>query len=79
MDWLNLTPRSNIVSSIIRKILTTPQCQLTYQPVFRSPINAVLRAHHIAFLPPTSYPAARTPRLALLAAKTTLRTRRSLH
>ena len=42
MDWLNLTPRSNIVSSITRKILTTAQGRLTYQPVFRSPISAVL-------------------------------------
>jgi hypothetical protein len=42
MDWLNLIPRSNIVSSITRKILTTAQCRLTYQPVFRSPISTVL-------------------------------------
>ena len=48
MDWLNLTPRSNIVSSITRKILTTAQGRLTYQPVFRSPINAVLqRSSHL--------------------------------
>jgi hypothetical protein len=45
MDWLNLTPRSNIVSSITRKILTTAQCRLTHQPVFRSPITAVLHSH----------------------------------
>jgi hypothetical protein len=45
MDWLNLIPRSNIVSSINRKILSAAQCRLTHQPVFRSPIIAVLHSH----------------------------------
>jgi hypothetical protein len=67
MDWLNLTPRSNIVSSIIRKILTTPQCQLTYQPVFRSPINAVLQSATWHALAPTSDLVPPTYHLALLA------------
>ncbi len=45
MDWLNLIPRSNIVSSITRMISTTAEYRLTYQPVFRSPISAVLHSH----------------------------------
>ena len=46
MDWLNLIPRSNIVSSITRMISTTAEYRLTYQPVFRSPISAVLHGNH---------------------------------